>query len=163
METVTIDTTEYDEIARTKLKVLRAEAQAVLVAHPELGPSEKFAVADLDEPPYTWNGKVIFTGFGILQHIPMCCSSTPPINANANVWGITSLAAGVSFGKYMFNVPASKLPTMDNIHIVVTVGMVMVQISFWDGPTAFGMFIGGGLGMGVGVLYGNTKFVNGGC
>lgn len=150
---------QYSDLAKSLFLELQQQAQNVVNEHPEAGPLETPAPA----PAYSCATKVLFTGFGIWERIAICCSSTPPVMAPADVWGATIAVGGVTWGETWSNIPFSDLPSLGDLDMQVNITQVSVQISWRKNGNLIANFVGAGLSLGVGVLGGTCKFRDGTC
>ena len=150
----------YAKLAESLLQDLQEKAKQVVSEKPELGPIQPQAALG---GAYEAQGKMIFTGIVVWEHIEICCFSQPPVMSNTNIWGVTTAIGGISWGTYRFTVPFSQLPSIGELTIQVTIISTLVTASFWQGGTPVGTYIGGGLGIGSALLGGSCKFVNGSC
>ena len=106
---------------------------------------------------FKWPAKLVLKSSGYL----LCCSSDPSVKGVMQ--NLETPAAGPSSGNCNFSVPASQLPSLGGLTVQVTTSPLALQLTFFQGTNAIGVFSGSITG-GVGAIGGATcKFEFGAC
>jgi hypothetical protein len=145
----------YAPIGRRRLDELNA-GLAEVAAHDE-APD----ILSLDESSERWSvsGYASFTGLAIWEHVKVCFDRR--YYCEADLWGPTMAIGGVSWGTAWFDVPESRLD--GEVGIQCYIASVAIEVSFWWGARPIGVFAGGGIGIGGGMIGGKGNFVRRSC